>query len=62
MIDDNLNLIKLLEPKLEIYCFIINLFLKINVEGADTQAGLKAFKKVEGFDKLNFYSKNIFLI
>ena len=61
MIDDNLNFDQIIRAKIgNIISFIINLFLKINVEGADTQAGLKAFKKVEGFDKLNFYSKKYF--
>ena len=27
----------------------INFFLKIDLEGTDTQAGLKAFKKIDDF-------------
>ena len=40
--------------------FFINFFLKINVDGADTQAGLKAFKKTKNFDNIRFYSKKFF--
>ena len=36
-----------------------NIFLKIDFEG-DTQAGLKAFKKINAFNKLNFLSKKYF--
>ena len=39
---------------------LINIFLKIDLEGTDTQAGLKAFKKDEKFNKLNFFSKKYF--
>lgn len=39
---------------------LINLFLKIDLEGTDTQAGLKAFKKEKDFKKLNFNSKKYF--
>lgn len=61
MIDDNLNFYQIIRAKIgNLIGFIINLFLKINVEGTDTQAGLKAFKKIEEFDNLNFYSKKYF--
>ena len=39
---------------------LINLFLKIDLEGTDTQAGLKAFKKYNNFEKLVFNSKKYF--
>lgn len=39
---------------------IINLVLKINFEGTDTQAGLKAFKKDNKFKSLKFFSKKYF--
>ena len=39
----------------------INLsFLKINVYGGDTQAGLKGFKKIRGFNNIKFISKKFF--
>ena len=39
---------------------LINFFLKIDLEGTDTQAGLKVFKKDNEFKKLNFFSKKYF--
>lgn len=39
---------------------LINFFLKIDLEGTDTQAGLKAFKKDDDFKKINFFSKKYF--
>ncbi len=39
---------------------LINLFLKIDLEGTDTQAGLKAFKRYNNFEKLVFNSKKYF--
>lgn len=61
MIDNNLNLYQITRAKIgNLISFVINLFLKINVEGTDTQAGLKAFKKVKEFDNFNFYSKKYF--
>lgn len=39
---------------------LINFFLKIDLEGTDTQAGLKVFKKDNQFNKLNFFSKKYF--
>ncbi len=39
---------------------LINFFLKIDSEEADTQAGLKVFKKDNEFKKLNFFSKKYF--
>ena len=61
MIDTNLNFYQKTRVKIgNIIGFIINLLLNINVEGTDTQAGLKAFKKIENFNNLNFYSKQYF--
>lgn len=39
---------------------LINFFLKIDLEGTDTQAGLKVFRKDNQFNKLNFFSKKYF--
>ena len=36
-------------------------FLNLNISGADTQAGLKAFKKTRTFDKCKFISNKFFL-
>ena len=36
--------------------------LKLNIEGGDTQAGLKGFKKNSYFVRNNFISKKFFLI
>ena len=41
--------------------YIINWTLKLEIEGNDTQAGLKAFTKINGFNKINFYSEKWFL-
>ena len=41
---------------------LINSFLKIELDGPDTQAGLKAFKKYNDFKKLRFFSSTQFLI
>ena len=41
---------------------LINFFLKIDLEGTDTQAGLKVFKKDNQFNKLNFFSKKFNLL
>lgn len=35
--------------------------IKLDISGADTQAGLKAFKKIKNFDKCKFVSKKFFL-
>ena len=40
-----------------ISCYILN----INIEGSDTQAGLKGIKKVKNFKKINFISDKFFL-
>lgn len=45
----------------EITGYIINFILKLEIEGNDTQAGLKAFTKISGFNKINFYSDKWFL-
>ena len=42
-------------------CLNLNIFLKLNIKGNDTQAGLKGFKKLENFEKIKFYSKKYFL-
>ena len=39
---------------------LINFFLKIELDGPDTQAGLKAFKKDKIFKKFHFFSKKYF--
>ena len=39
---------------------LINSFLKIELDGPDTQAGLKAFKKYNDFKKLRFFSTKYF--
>ena len=39
---------------------LINFFLKIELDGPDTQAGLKAFKKYNDFKKLRFFRKYFF--
>ena len=39
---------------------LINSFLKIELDGPDTQAGLKAFKKYNDFKKLRFFSRKYF--
>ena len=39
---------------------LINFSLKINLEGTDTQAGLKAFKKGNDFEKIHFFSRKYF--
>jgi len=35
--------------------------LKLNISGGDTQAGLKAFRKIKNFDKIQFISNKFFL-
>jgi glycosyltransferase involved in cell wall biosynthesis len=40
---------------------IFYLFLKLDISGSDTQAGLKAFKKIRNFDKHKFISNKFFL-
>lgn len=40
-----------------ISCYILN----IEIEGSDTQAGLKAIKKIKNFKKINFISEKFFL-
>jgi len=39
---------------------IIKYTLKLNIDGCDTQAGLKGFKKNKNFNKINFISKIFF--
>lgn len=39
----------------------VNLFLKLNIFGGDTQSGLKGFKKVKNFKKIKFISTKFFL-
>ena len=39
---------------------IIKYSLKLNIDGCDTQAGLKGFKKIKNFNKINFISKIFF--
>lgn len=61
IIDTDLNFYQIMRTKIgNLVGLIINLLLKINVKGTDTQAGLKAFKKIEKFDELIFYSKKYF--
>lgn len=38
----------------------INFFLDLDIEGSDTQAGLKGFKKFKKFNSTKFYSKKYF--
>ena len=38
----------------------INYFLNLDIEGSDTQAGLKGFKKFKKFNSTKFYSKKYF--
>jgi glycosyltransferase involved in cell wall biosynthesis len=45
----------------DIIGYIINFLLKLEIEGNDTQAGLKAFKKIHNFNKIKFYSEKWFL-
>jgi len=40
---------------------IIKYKLKFDIEGLDTQAGLKGFKKIKNFNKIKFISKIFFL-
>ena len=40
---------------------IIRFLLTLNIYGGDTQSGLKGFKKVKNFNKLNFISNKFFL-
>lgn len=40
---------------------IIRLLLNLNIQGGDTQSGLKGFKKIKNFKKLNLISKKFFL-
>ena len=40
---------------------IVRSILKLNVDGGDTQSGLKGFKKIKNFDKYNFISNKFFL-
>jgi len=42
-----------------IISLIIKFILQLNIDGVDTQAGLKGFKKIKNFQKINFIS-NIF--
>ena len=44
-----------------IISLIIKYKLKFNIKGVDTQAGLKGFKKIKNFNKINFISKIFFL-
>ena len=44
-----------------IISLIIKYKLKFNIKGLDTQAGLKGFKKIKNFDKINFISRIFFL-
>ncbi len=61
MIKDHLNLYQKTRAKIGNFIgFVINFFLKINVEGTDTQAGLKGFKKIKNFESLKFHSKKYF--
>ena len=39
---------------------IIRVKLRMNIDGGDTQAGLKGFKKIRNFGKINFISKIFF--
>jgi len=43
-----------------IISLIIKYSLKLNIDGCDTQAGLKGFKKIKNFNKINFISKIFF--
>ena len=43
-----------------IISLIIKFSLKLNIDGCDTQAGLKGFKKINNFKKINFISKIFF--
>ena len=40
---------------------IFKVLLNLNIDGGDTQAGLKGFKKIKQFNKLKFVSKKFFL-
>ena len=40
---------------------IVKILLNLNIDGRDTQAGLKGFKKIKQFNKLKFVSKKFFL-
>ena len=61
LINNNLNFYQIIRYFLGSIIAYINLsFLKINVYGGDTQAGLKAFKKIKGFDRIKFISKKFF--
>ncbi len=39
----------------------VKLLLNFNLHGGDTQSGLKGFKKIKDFNKLNFVSTKFFL-
>ena len=41
----------------KVSCYILN----INIEGSDTQAGLKGIRKINNFDKIKFISNKFFL-
>ena len=61
LVSNNLNFYQIIRYFLGSIIAYINLsFLKINVYGGDTQAGLKGFKKTKGFNNIKFISKKFF--
>ena len=61
LIKNNLNFYQIIRYFLGSIIAYINLkFLDINVYGGDTQAGLKGFKKINGFNNMKFISKKFF--
>jgi len=58
----NLNLYQLSRYFLgNLVGLIFKVLLNLNIDGGDTQAGLKGFKKIKQFNKLKFVSKKFFL-
>jgi len=62
LINANLDLYQLVRHTLGyLVSLSIRIFLGFNLDGGDTQAGLKGFKKIKQFRKLKFISKKFFL-
>ena len=71
MVNRRLKESKLIDKKLNFYqisryiigaliAFINLKILNLNIEGGDTQGGLKGFRKNKNFEKTNFISKRFF--
>lgn len=61
LLDKNLNCYQYVRSIVGKFIALVNLhILNISIEGGDTQAGLKGFKKIKNFNKIKFISKKFF--